>query len=384
MSESSYTLGIRHVLGDSSVSEMIFNRGGFLISGFSLRLGGRSSVSASNSIPQLVLTEAPLYQSSVIIVSFNTREMLRECLLSVQMEAEDLSIEVLVVDNGSSDGSPEMVEQEFPGVCLIRAGINLGFGAANNLALQRARGRYFVLLNSDAFLQHGALALAMRHMEQEPRCGLGGGRLIGRDGHMQPSARRFHTVTDDVLVATGLAAHFSKSRFFGRFDRTWANDREPAEVDWIPGAFCILRPEALARAGLFNPAFFLYYEEVDLCIRIKRMGYSVWYWPDVSIVHVGGESSRQLTALDYSSTAAQVVLWRMRSTLLYYRLHHGWKVHIARWTETGLYALRFARNRFSRNPARQQRVSNSRVLMRLMDQAWMETKGGFVSPPRPW
>jgi len=342
------------------------------------------NVNSSDSIPQFVLTGPPLYEASIVIVSFNTRDTLRECLRSVQVDSKDIAVEVLVVDNSSSDGSPEMVEQEFPDVRLLRAGTNLGFGAANNLALQHARGRYFVLLNSDAFLQPDALALSIRHMDEEPKCGLGGGRLTGRDGRLQPSSRSFPTNLDDVLIATGLAARFPKSKFFGHFDRTWANDREAAEVDWVPGAFCILRPEALTRAGLFNPAFFLYYEEVDLCIRIKRSGYTVWYWPDVSIVHIGGESSRQLTSLEYSSTAAQVVLWRMRSTLLYYRLHHGWKAHLAKWTESGLYALRLARNRLSRNPVRQRRSSSSAVLMRLMRQAWTETKGGTVSPPRPW
>lgn len=338
----------------------------------------------TDPIPRLVPRSAPLCEVSIVIVSFNTREILRECLFSVLTEGQGIDVEILVVDNASADGSADMVEQEFPDVRLIRAERNLGFGAANNLALQQARGRYFVLLNSDAFLQPGALALSIRHMDQEPKCGLGGGRLTGRDGHLQPSSRSFNTITDDLLVATGLAARFPKSKFFGHFDRTWADDREAAEVDWVPGAFCIIRPEALERAGLFNPLFFLYYEEVDLCMRIKQAGYTVWYWPDISIVHIGGESSRQLTTLEYSSTAAQVVMWRMRSTLLYYRLHHGWKVHLARWTESGLYALQVARNRLSRNPWRKQRGASSRVLMRLMHQAWIDTKGGTVSPPQPW
>jgi GT2 family glycosyltransferase len=341
-------------------------------------------VNTLDSIPQLVPSGPPEYDASVVIVSYNTREILRECLQSVLLDVGDIKIEILVVDNNSGDGSPEMVARDFPQVRLIRAGTNLGFGVANNLALQQARGRYFVLLNSDAFFQPGALTTSIRHMEDHPECGLAGGRLTGRDGRLQPSSRSFHTIFDDAIVHTGLAARYPRSKFFGRFDRTWADPSEPAEVDWVPGAFCIIRPAALARVGLFNPVFFLYYEEVDLCLRIKRAGYNVWYWPDICVVHLGGESSRQVTNLEVSSKGKQVVLWRMRSTLLYYRMYHGWKVHAAKWLEFTLYAARLTRNYFSRDPVRQERGRSSLTLMQLMNQAWNDTRGGTVSPPRPW
>lgn len=334
--------------------------------------------------PQFVVPAHPQFEASIIIVSFNTREVLRECLQSVLIETNGLAAEILVVDNNSSDGSPEMVEQDFPQVRLIRAGSNLGFASANNLALQQADGRYFVLLNSDAFFRPGALAASIRHMDENPGCGLAGGLLTGRDGGLQPSSRSFPTFVDDAIVLTGLAARFPKSKFFGRFDRTWADPYEPAEVDWVPGAFCIIRPAALVRSGLFNPAFFLYYEEVDLCQRIKQAGYTIWYWPDISVVHIGGESSRQLTNLTVSSTAAQVVLWRMRSALLYYRMYHGWKVHAAKWLELTMYAGRVVRNYFSCDPVRQERGRSGGTLMQLMNQAWNDTRGGTISPPRPW
>jgi GT2 family glycosyltransferase len=321
---------------------------------------------------------------SVIIVSFNTREILRECLQSVLEETKGLTTEILVVDNNSSDGSAEMVEKDFPGVVLMRSGVNLGFGSANNLALAKADGRYYVLLNSDAFFQPGALAIAIRHMDAHPECGLAGGLLVGREGELQPSARSFHTLLDDALTFTGLASRYPKSKFFGHFDRTWADPYEAAEVDWVPGAFCIVRPAALARMGLFNPAFFLYFEEVDLCMRIKLAGYKVWYWPDVRVVHIGGESSRQMTNLEFASTGAQVVLWRMRSSLLYYRMYLGWKVRLAKWLECSMYAGQVVRNYFSRDPVRQARSRSGRTLIRLMNQAWIDTRGGTVSPPRPW
>jgi GT2 family glycosyltransferase len=324
------------------------------------------------------------YDASVIIVSFNTREILRECLHSVIRESAELSIEILIVDNHSSDGSPEMVEQDFPHVTLIRSETNLGFGAANNIALERATGRYFVLLNSDAFFQEGALKLAIDHMDETPACGLGGGLLVGRDGSWQPSSRSFHSVIGDAVVLTGLARAFPHSKFFGHFDRTWADIYEPAKVDWVPGAFSIIRPSTLARTGFFDPSFFLYYEEVDLCLRIKQAGFDIWYWPDIVIVHIGGESSRQLKSLQFSSKAAQVVLWRMRSTLLYYRKHHGIQALFVKWMETGLYRVTVLRNFFSRAAVRKERGLNHRTLIKLMNQAWKDTQGGRVSPPRPW
>ena len=327
---------------------------------------------------------AALFEVSVIVVSFNTREVLRECLTSVFNEARTLRAEILVVDNASTDGSPEMVEREFPEAILLRSATNLGFGAANNLALEQARGRYFVLLNSDAFFAPGALSLAIRHMEETPGCALGGARLIGRDGSWQPSSRCFHSLFNDLIVLTGLAAKYPKSRLFGRFDRTWADESLPSTVDWVPGAFSIIRPEALRRVGLFDPAFFLYYEEVDLCRRLKRAGLDIWYWPDIVVTHIGGESSRQLKTLDLAGQSAQVVLWRMRSTLLYYRKHHGLQAHSARLLEQTLYRASLLRNRLSPVPWRRERARQCSIMLALLNKAWHDTAGGRVSPPRPW
>jgi GT2 family glycosyltransferase len=324
------------------------------------------------------------FDISVVIVSFNTREALRECLQSIERESGGLSVEVLIVDNNSRDGSVEMVEREFPAVRLIKSEVNLGFGAANNRAFEIARGRYLVLLNSDAFLCRNALRLAVQHMDQQPRVGLGGGRLVGRDFSWQPSARMFPSILTDFFVFTGLAAKYPKSRLFGHFDRTWADPMLPAEVDWVPGAFSIIRTDVLEQVGPFDPDFFLYSEEVDLCRRIKKAGYQVWYWPDIVVIHVGGESSRQIKTLEMSSSGAQLIRWRMRSTLLYYRKHHGTSVWLAKWIELSLYGLAALRNRFSRDPRRKQRFNQNRNLIASMQRAWGETKGGRVSPPRPW
>jgi hypothetical protein len=328
-----------------------------------------------------VARESYPYDLSIVIVSYNTKDLLRECLQSVEREAAGLSTEILLVDNNSSDGSPRMVEIEFPHIKLIRSTINLGFGAANNLAIESAQGRYIVLLNSDAFLSDGSLRKARDHMTTHTRAALAGARLVGRDLSWQPSARMFPSVLSDALVLTGLAAKYPKSRFLGHFDRTWADPMQPSQADWVPGAFSIIRAEVLGKVGLFDPRFFMYGEEVDLCRRIKTAGYEIWYWPDVVVTHIGGESSRQMRD---DGAGGQVVNWRMRSTLLYYRKHHGGMAWLAKWLEVVLYRVSALRNRFSSDPGRQARSRARRNLAVAMQSAWIETEGGRTSPPRPW
>lgn len=342
------------------------------------------------------------YAASVIVVSCNTRDVLRECLQSIVAECALLpagtTAEVLVVDNASTDGSAEMIAREFAAtsnptppspvssnpIRLIRSEINLGFAAANNLAIEAARGRYLVLLNSDAFFHPGALRLSIQHMDAKTSVGAGGARLVGPHGEWQPSARAFPTLWKAFVVLSGLASRYPSSHIFGAFDRTWASPDVEAEVDWVPGAFSIMRREALAKTGLFDPRFFLYCEEVDLCRRIKAHGFRVLYWPDVVVTHIGGESSRQHTTLKFSDTESQLVLWRMRSTLLYFRKHHGIQVWGIRLLEDSMHTLRWVRNRNSNDPIRRHRAEEAKLSLSLMRQAWKETNGGRVSPLPPW
>ncbi|HTF70464.1 MAG TPA: glycosyltransferase [Edaphobacter sp.] len=160
--------------------------------------------------------ESQVPSISVVIVSFNTRDLLRECLQSLKERSENISKEVFVVDNVSRDGSADMVTSEFPEIHLIRNDVNRGFAGANNQAFSRVTGRYVVLLNSDAFLQGNALSVAIDHMERETIVGIGGARLLGRDGSWQPSARLFPSPLNHFLTISGLSARFPNSRFFGR------------------------------------------------------------------------------------------------------------------------------------------------------------------------
>jgi hypothetical protein len=329
------------------------------------------------------MTEGQTPDASVVVVSFNTRDLLRECLQDLYQQ-QGVSFETWVVDNASRDGSADMVEAEFPVVRLMREKVNLGFAAANNVAFPRARGRYVVLLNSDAFLKPGALALAVSLMDAHPSTGAGGGRLVGRDGSWQPAARMFPSLLNDFLTLTGLAAKYSRSRFFGRADHTWCDPLQAASVDWIPGAFLIIRADALARVGYFDEQFFLYYEEVDLCRRLRAAGYEVSYWPEIVVVHLGGESSKTVEHLAMSRAGAQLSLWRMRAEFLYYRKYHGSRAWAAKQIESTWHRLRRWKNSGGADPIRKGKFDDSTATIRLLDQAWRETEGGRISPARPW
>lgn len=330
--------------------------------------------------------EADRPDVSVVVVSFNTRDMLRDCLDTLKGRTDDVSYEILVVDNASKDGSADMIAESFPEAVLIRSDENLGFAGANNRAFEVARGRYIVLLNSDAFVGEGALALSVRRMDEQPQVGLASGRLVGRDGSWQPSARMFPSVTNELLTLSGLGDKYPRSRFFGRMDRTWADPMEPAEVDWVPGAYSIIRREALESIGYFDQRFFLYYEEVDLCLRIKEAGYQLWYWPDIVVVHIGGESARTVEdAGGMTKAGAQLTLWRMRSALLYHRKHHGYTGALAAMAaEAGFHQVRAWKNRGSDDPSAKGKAEESKTIVDLIRQAWKETDGGKNSPPQPW
>ena len=322
---------------------------------------------------------------SIVIVSFNTRDVLRECLQTLQRQAGSVSYETVVIDNNSSDGSAEMVEAEFNWARVVRCDRNLGFAGANNRGFPRATGRYVVLLNSDAFLQPGALERAVEHMDKNPMVGLAGGRLVGRDGSWQPSARMFPSLLNELLVMSGLSTRYSKSRFFGRVDQTFADPSEPSQIDWVPGAFSIIRRDILEKIGYFDERFFLYYEEVDLCRRLKAAGYQIWYWPDIQVVHLGGESSKTIKHIKLSSSGSQLTLWRMRSRLLYYRKHHGaFGAWSALMLEGWWNRLRLLRNLMSNRDERRLNADDSRASIATLRQAWTDTQGGKSSPPQPW
>lgn len=317
---------------------------------------------------------------SVLIVTYNSAPQLPACLNSLRNQTLQ-DFEIIVVDNASRDESAALIRSDYPEVNLIASDVNLGFGNGNNKALGIAQGRYIVLLNPDAILPADTLENALKHIEENSDAGMGGGLLQGTQGEWQPSARLFPSLLNDALTLSGLANRYAKSRFFGRFDRSWADPKQAVAIDWVVGAFAIIRRDLIDNIGLFDPRFFLYYEEVDLCRRIHEAGFKVYYWPDLVITHIGGASSETVDGLAFASSGKQLTLWRMRSQLLYYRKWHGW---LYSWLVKGLeqtwHRLRASRNA-TRSPAK---AEESKRIVELWQQAWQDTQAGLNSPTQPW
>jgi hypothetical protein len=252
---------------------------------------------------------------SVVIVSWNTRELLRDCLASLFRHAGDLAFEAIVVDNASGDGSAEMVEREFPAVRLLRSPVNLGFAAANNRGLALARGRYVLLLNSDTRVLEGALPRCVRFADAHPEAGVVGCRLLNADGSLQPSCFEYPSLGNLLLVLSHLPRLFPRSRWLAKERMgAWPHDSE-REVEAVVGAFMLVRREAIAAVGPLDEAFYMYGEEADWCRRMTRAGWRVRFTPEAEIVHLGGASAARAEGLMFRQLQG--------STLLFVRKHHA-------------------------------------------------------------
>ncbi len=320
---------------------------------------------------------------SIIVITYNTKELIQECLSALLKETSQINRQIIVVDNGSEDGTFTELEK-IPNIEPIRIEKNIGFGAANNVGYQKASGRYIVLLNSDAFLHPGSMQKALSLMENNPEVGLGGARLVGKDGSWQPSARLFPSCLNTFLTLSGLAARFPHYRFFGRADRTWAPVDQATKTDWVPGAFCIIRRNALDSPSIFDERFFMYYEEVDLCYRIKEKRWKIYYWPEIVVTHLGGETCKKEKNQLFNSVGSTVSQWQYRSYFLYFRKHHGilgvYGVYLINVLWNRLRKL-INRIRLGNNHPKTQNVSH---ILLSIHTAWKETQHGTVSPSRPW
>ncbi len=220
---------------------------------------------------------------SIIIVNWNTRALLADCLASIARTAGNLKYEIIVSDNGSSDGSRELCRDHFPYVAFIENGANIGFAAANNRGLAIARGDFCLLLNSDTIVLPGALQSAVAAIAAQPHTGGLGCMLLTPGGGVQRSVEQSASLWNSLRCHLHLGTPTHKRRDY--------YDRAHPSVDYVSGAFLLLRREALAAAGLFDEQFFMYAEEADLCLRIRRAGFNVAYTPAARIIHLGGGSA---------------------------------------------------------------------------------------------
>ncbi|GAB4473070.1 MAG: glycosyltransferase family 2 protein [Anaerolineae bacterium] len=264
--------------------------------------------------------------TGIVIVSWNTRELLRRCLESVYASSGPVTFRVVVVDNGSADGSAEMVREAFPQAAVLSGHGNVGYPAGNNLGL-RLLGyaepgqptapdapRYAILLNPDTEIPPDALAKLVAYMDAHPEIGVIGPRLYLRDGSLDLACRRsFPTPEVSLWRLIGLAKLFPKSRRFARYNLTYLDEYATAEVDSVVGAFMMVRRECIERVGLMDERFFMYGEDLDWAKRIKEAGWKVVYYPEVEVLHVKRAASRQ-------SKQAQFEF--VRAMLLFYRKHY--------------------------------------------------------------
>jgi N-acetylglucosaminyl-diphospho-decaprenol L-rhamnosyltransferase len=255
---------------------------------------------------------------TVVVVNYNTARLLDPMFAALEAGRGTLQLQVIVVDNASRDGSADILRTRHPSVDLIENLTNVGFARANNQAIPRVRGRYVLLLNTDAFVSHDTLQKTVDFMDAHPRCGVLGVRLVGRTGALQPSCRYFPTPWNVFLASTGLGRFFSNTRLVD--DMSWDHAVE-RECDWVPGCYYLVRREVIEQVGLFDPRYFLYYEEIDHCRAVRNAGWSVIYYPFTQVMHLGGESAESYGEL--SPACRQIPALQIESELLYFRKHHG-------------------------------------------------------------
>ncbi len=219
---------------------------------------------------------------SIVIVSYNCADALRTCLQSLLTTA--ISARIIVVDNSSTDNSVAMLQKHFPSVYLLVNPENQGFAAACNRGIRTADSEFILLLNPDTTVSGETLPQLLTVMKTDASIGVCGPRILNSDGSLQPSCRRFPTLGRIVLDEFGLRAPYRMSQ--------WPHDKR-REVDQLMGACLLLRSKALDQVGLFDERFFVYYEEVDLCLRLKQAGWRVLFVPEVTIIHQGGQTSKR-------------------------------------------------------------------------------------------
>lgn len=266
---------------------------------------------------------------AIIIVSWNVRDYLADCLRSVyaDLHHSGLNGEVWVVDNASTDGTPDLLTDVFPQVRLIANADNPGFGAANNQGMEAAKAeqpRYYFLLNPDTLVRRGALEKMVSFMDETPKAGMCGARLVYGDGRFQHSAFAFPGLSQLMFDLFPLPQRLYESRFNGRYPRRFYDPSgRPFSIDHPLGATMLVRRDVAEATRGFDPDFFMYCEELDWCWRIHEAGWQIYTVPDAEIVHYGGESTKQVAA------RSVINLWQSRAQF-YTRHYSAWVNFVAK------------------------------------------------------
>lgn len=248
---------------------------------------------------------------SIIIVSWNTTQLLDDCLSSILANPPTLPFETWVVDNASTDDSPRMVREEYPQVYLVENHENVGFARANNQAIQNCTGKYILLLNPDTLVAPGALQALIDFLDEHPEAGAVGARIIRPDGTLQISSHPHPTLSRELWRLL----HLDTLSPYALYPLTKWETNQPQEVDILGGACLLVRREILDQIGYLDEDFFMYAEEIDLCYRIQRAGWRLYWTPQAEVVHLGGQSTQQVPT--------EMFLNLYGSNIKYFRKHHG-------------------------------------------------------------
>lgn len=248
---------------------------------------------------------------SIIIVNWNTRSFLERCLISIEKYPPKEEFEIWLVDNASSDGSVEIVREKYPKVNIIQNSQNLGFARANNQAVIRASGRYILLLNPDTEVRPHALEQLVSFMDSRPKAGAVGPRTLNSDHSLQVSCHPFPTLISEFW---GLF-HMNKIFLYGTYPLHRWNQNEPRAVDVLKGACILIRREVLLQVGLLDEDYFMYSEEMDLCFRIKKNNWDIYWFPQVEVIHHGAQATQQ--------KPLNMFLWLYKSKVMYFRKQYG-------------------------------------------------------------
>jgi len=253
---------------------------------------------------------------SIVIVNYNTEALLRSCLESVYAGADGTTTDIWVVDNHSCDNSVPMLRSSFPFVNVIANSENVGFSRANNAAISQGRSDYILLLNPDTLVIDDAIERMVTFLDEHPKVGIAGCKVLNRDGTLQLACRRsIPTPKVAFYRLTGLSRLFPQSKLIAKYNMTYESPDRMHEVDAVSGAFLMIRRKVVEEIGLLDERFFMYGEELDWCLRAKRAGWTVAYHPEARIIHYKGESTK------YNSRKAAFEFYR--AMYLFYRKHYA-------------------------------------------------------------
>ena len=251
---------------------------------------------------------------SIIIVNYNGGKLLKDCIDSIYREATTLPFDIWVVDNDSIDNSITIIKQYYPRVNLIENRTNLGFAKANNMVLSKSKSDYFLLLNPDTVILNNASEKVVKFMDRNPEVGIVGCRVLNEDGSLQLACRRsIPTPGVAFFRLTGLSRLFPNSKITAKYNLTYLDPNETNEVDAVSGAFLMIRREVVDNIGMLDERFFMYGEELDWCLRTKKGGWTVMYYPDAEIIHYKGECSK--------SNSGKATFEFYRSMYLFHKKH---------------------------------------------------------------